>query len=89
MGHRDDLYRPGWLRIVGGCVHSETGKLVPWMCGEIELIWCGFGDVDEEEAPASRATEETVQETSPSTSSAFVPATNKSLIAHRHRDQSS
>ena len=25
MGDWDNLYRPGWLRIVGGCVHPETG----------------------------------------------------------------
>jgi hypothetical protein len=46
----------------------------------IKLIWCGFLDVDEEETPASRATEETVQETNPSR--AFVPTTDKELITH-------
>ena len=60
---------------------------VPRACGVIELIWCGLPDVDEEEA--TTATEEAVQETSYSTSSTFVPATDKDLIAHCPRDQSS
>ena len=62
---------------------------VPRACGAIELIWCGLPDVDEEEATTSRATEEAVQETSYSASSASVPATDKDLIAHCSRDQSS
>lgn len=40
-----------------------TLKPVFWllgMCGAIELISCGFWDVDEEEIPASRATKEAV-----------------------------
>ena len=62
---------------------------VPRACGAIELIWYGLSDVDEEEATTSRAPEEAVQETSYSTSSTFVPTTNKDLIAHCPRDQSS
>ena len=89
MGHWDNFYWPGWFRIIGGCVCPETGVLVPRACGTIELIWCGILDVDEEEARTSRATEEGVQEINHSTSSAFVPATDKDLIAHCPRDQSS
>ena len=62
---------------------------VPRACGAIELIWRGLSDVDEEEATTSRAPEEAVQETSYSTSSTFVPTTNKDLITHCPRDQSS
>jgi len=92
MGHWDDFYRPGWLRILGGRVHAETGMLVPWVHGAIELIWRGFRDIDEEEIPASRVAEEAVQETNSSRvslSSAFVPATDEGLVAHCPRDQSS
>ena len=87
MGHWNDFYWLGWFRIIGGCVYPETGVLVLRACGGIGLIWCGLSDVDEEEATTSRITEEGVQETSYSTSSAFVPAIDKDLITHRPRDQ--
>ena len=89
MGHWDDFYWPGRFRIIGGRVYPETDVSVPQACDAIELIWRGLSDIDEEEATTSRATEEAVQETSYSTSSTFVPATDKDLIAHCPRDQSS
>ena len=89
MGDWNDFYWPGRFRIIGGCVYPETGVSVPRACGAIELIWCGLPDVDEEEATTSRIAGEAVQETSYSASSAFSPATDKDLIAHCPRDQSS
>ena len=67
-------------------------KPVCWVlgaCGTIELICCGFWDIDEEETPINRVAEEVIWETSWPVSSAFVPATDKDLFAHYPQDQNS
>jgi len=72
-----------------------TLKPVCWsfgVCGVFELIRCAFWGIDEEETPASCVSEEAVQETNPShvsSSSAFVTAPHKDLVAHCTRDQGS
>ena len=58
-------------------------------CGTLELICCGFWDIDEEETPINRVAEEAIWETSWPVSSAFVPATDKDLFAHYPQDQNS